>query len=227
LTSMFGEQAETSAVHVWGIMVFLLAIGLMWKGLYSQFEKIVIALVIIFGVTVLVSLCMLQGTEYRITGSDIATGMSFSLGEDKRRAAFAVIALMGGLGVSGIEIMVYPYWIREKGYSRFLGDPGSDGWVERARGWIRLMQLDALMATFMATILTAAFFLLGAAILFRQGIKPEGIGVVDQMSAIFTGTYVVGGLVACFFSGHSVHCFLHYFTRPVPTAESSRTSFAI
>ena len=153
------------------------------------FEKIIITLVLGFSVTVLLGLVMLQGTDFAIKSSDISEGMTFSLGDDTRAAAYAVIALMGGLGVSGIELLVYPYWIREKGYAEFLGDPNSPGWSDRARGWIRIIKIDAAAATILATVITAAFFLLGCAILHRQGIEPEGIGVVDKMSAIFTGTY--------------------------------------
>ena len=183
-----GLGVDTS-VQVWAVFVFVLAIGLMWKGIYSHFEKMIIGLVITFSVIVLIGLYMLQGTDYRITGADMVSGFTFSLGDDSRKAAFAVIALMGGLGVSGIELLVYPYWIREKGYSRFLGASDSEGWDERARGWIRIMKIDAAAATLTAAIITAAFFLLGAAILHRQGIQPEGIGVVNQISKIFTGTY--------------------------------------
>lgn len=192
LTNWVGGDVEVAAVRsvqLWAFVIFLLAVALMWKGAYDHFEKMVVILVITFSVIALVGLGMLQGTDYRITGADMASGFTFSLGSDTRAAAFAVIALMGGLGVSGIELLIYPYWIREKGYSRFLGQPESKGWEERARGWIRIMKIDAAAATLTATVITAAFFLLGAAILHREGIEPKGIGVVNQISEIFTGTY--------------------------------------
>lgn len=185
------ELANVRSVRIWAVLVAGAGLLLMWRGLYHQLEKLIIVLVLGFSVTVLVGLVMLQGTDFSIKSSDISEGMAFSLGdeENRRAAAFAVIALMGGLGVSGIELLVYPYWIREKGYAEFLGDPNSPGWSDRARGWIRIIKIDAAAATILATVITAAFFLLGCAILHRQGIEPEGIGVVDKMSAIFTGTY--------------------------------------
>ncbi len=183
------ELASVRSVQVWSLLVVGVGLLLMWRGLYNHFEKIIIVLVLGFSVTVLLGLVMLQGTDFAIKSTDISEGMTFSLGDDTRAAAFAVIALMGGLGVSGIELLVYPYWIHEKGYAKFLGDPNSPGWSDRARGWIRIIKIDAAAATILATVITAAFFLLGCAILHRQGIQPEGIGVVDKMSAIFTGTY--------------------------------------
>ena len=52
-----------------------------------------------------------------------------------------------------------------------------------------MLKVDALVATLLATVVTTAFFLLGAAILYRQGLKPEGIAVVDTISATFTEVY--------------------------------------
>ena len=183
------EVATTRSVQCYSIAVFVTALLLMWRAVYSKYEKIVIILVIGFSFTVLIGLVMLQGTDFAITGNDISLGLLFSLGDDASGAGFAVIVLIGGLGVSGIELLVYPYWIREKGYSRFLGSPDSPEWIDRTRGWIQILKIDAAAATLLATVLTSAYFLLGAAVLHQQGIKPEGIGVVEQISAIFTGTY--------------------------------------
>lgn len=191
--SGIGDANQSSGglrgVQMWAVGVVILAQVVMWRGLYSLFEKVVVGLVLMFSVTVVIGLVLLQGTDYAITSTDISSGLTFSLGENRSAAAFAVIALMGGLGVAGIELLVYPYWIREKGYSEALGDADSPGWDDRARSWIRILKLDALSATLLATVITASYFLLGAAILYRQGIQPQGVGVVNELSAIFTGTY--------------------------------------
>ena len=126
-----GWLTETNSVQCWAVVVTLLAALLMWRAAYHRFEKIIFVLVIGFSITVLVGVGMLQETDYRITSGDISQGFSFSLGENSSGAAFAVIALMGGLGVSGIELLIYPYWIREKGFSDFLGSVDSPEWVDR------------------------------------------------------------------------------------------------
>lgn len=180
---------DIAVVRVLAFLVVGIAMLALWKGAYQRLEKVIVTLMVAFSVCVVVALFLLQSTEFRITGADIASGFTFSFGSMPREAAFAVIALLGGLGVSGVELVVYPYWIREKGYARFLGASDSEGWKERALGWVRLLKIDAAVATIIATVVTSSFFLLGAAVLFRQGTTPEGIGVVDQISAIFTGTY--------------------------------------
>ena len=177
------------SVALWAVVVVLITQLLLWKGLYAHLEKLIVALVVGFSATVLIGLILLQGTEYRLQASEIFSGLSFSLGDHPRLAAFAVISLIGGLGVSASELMVYPYWILEKGYARHVGPEDGDGWLERARGWIRVLRIDAGAATLLATIITAAYFLLGAAILFRLGQVPQGPEVVDKMSGIFTYTY--------------------------------------
>jgi hypothetical protein len=100
-----------------------------------------------------------------------------------------VISLLGALGVAANELFMYPYWVLEKGYARELGDPKSPGWTDRARHWIRTIWLDAGLSTLLATLVTAAFFLLGAAVLYRQQIVPAGLEVVDQISQVYTNSY--------------------------------------
>ena len=177
------------SVAIWAVVVVVITQLLLWKGLYAHLEKLIVVLVACFSVTVVAGLVLLQGTEYRLDASEIFSGLTFSLGDQPRLAAFAVISLMGGLGVTASELMVYPYWILEKGYAQHVGPEGSDGWLERAWGWIRVLRVDAGVATLLSTAITAAYFLLGAAILFHLGQVPQGPEVVDQMSGIFTQTY--------------------------------------
>jgi Mn2+/Fe2+ NRAMP family transporter len=134
---------------------------------------------------------LIQGTQFRISADEIFSGLTLSLGDarPKSEAAYAVISLMGALGVAANELFMYPYWILEKGYARELGDPASAGWTDRARQWIRTIWLDAGFSTALATLVTAAFFLLGAAVLYRQQAIPEGLAVVDQVSRVYTESY--------------------------------------
>ena len=177
------------SITSWAVMVVLLTQLLLWKGLYENLEKLVVVLVAGFSVVVVVGLILLQGSEYQLGARDVFSGLTFSLGERPRLAAYAVISLMGGLGVDGASLIVYPHWVLEKGYARHVGPGDSVGWLDRARGWIRVLQVDAGLATLLATVITAAYFLLGAAIFFRLGQEPQGPEVVDGLSGIFTQTY--------------------------------------
>ncbi len=174
---------------IWAVIVVCAIQAVLWKGLYRHLERAIITLVLGFSFSVLIALAMLQGTDYALNADDILSGLTFSLGDAPQLAAYAVISLMGALGVAATELFVYSYWVLEKGYANYVGPPDSEGWQQRARGWIRTLQIDAGLATLLTTTVTVSYFLLGCAILFRQGKTPEGMGVVDQMALIYTDTF--------------------------------------
>jgi Mn2+/Fe2+ NRAMP family transporter len=89
--------------------------------------------------------------------------------------------------VGGDEVMAYNYWLLEKGYAARTGDnDGSAAWQARARGWIRTMYWDAALSMLVYTFMTVAFYLLGAAILHSQGLRPEGIETVSTLARMYT-----------------------------------------
>jgi manganese transport protein len=182
-------MAPENSVQVWAAINVLVALLLLWRGAYNRLETLVTLLVAGFSVSVGIGVLLIQGTEYRITAADIVSGLQFSLGPNRDAGAYAVLSLMGALGVAANELFMYPYWVLEKGYARELGDQNDPGWRGRARHWIDTIRLDAGLATIIATVVTAAFFLLGAAVLHRQGVKPEGLQVLEQISSVYTATY--------------------------------------
>lgn len=182
------DAADTSR-KLWGFLTLLLTQALLWRSLYGSLEKLVTVMVAGFSLSVVLGVVLIQGTEHQIKLSEITSGFTFSLGDHPELAAFAVISLLGALGTTANELFMYPYWVLEKGYGKSVGSPDSAGWTERARGWVRVLKVDAGVATGLATVVTAAYFLLGAAIFGRENRVPEGADVVDEMSAIYTSTY--------------------------------------
>jgi Mn2+/Fe2+ NRAMP family transporter len=183
--------AASRSTQIWGALMGALAIAMLWQGWYRHLELLVMVLVGGFSISVFVGLFLIQGTPFRISADELWSGLRFSLDTDKfgGEIGYAVISLMGALGVAANELFMYPYWILEKGYARELGDSSSPGWTDRARHWIRTIWLDAGLSTLLATIVTGAFFLLGAAVLHRQGVEPQGMQVVDQISRVYTESY--------------------------------------
>ena len=180
---------EDWSTPIWAMIVVCVIQAVLWKGLYRHLERAIVTLVVGFSLSVFIALAMLQGTDYALHADDILSGLTFSLGDAPQLAAFAVISLMGALGVAATELFVYSYWVLEKGYANNVGPSDSEGWQQRARGWIRTLKIDAGLATLLTTTVTVSYFLLGCAILFRQGKMPEGMGVVEQMALIYTDTY--------------------------------------
>ncbi|MBN1821467.1 MAG: hypothetical protein JW833_12155, partial [Prolixibacteraceae bacterium] len=82
------------------------------------------------------------------------------------------------------------YWCLEKGYARFTGPfEESDKWRQRAKGWIKVMNLDAILSMVVYTLVTAAFYLLGAAVLYKRGEIPEGYAIIEILSKMYTDSY--------------------------------------
>ena len=176
----------TVSVLIWGGLIWAVTQFLLWKSVYKGFEVIVTSIVVVFSLAAFVSLILLQGTDYRIESVDILGGLKFSFGENPGAGAIAVISFIGALGTTANELFQYPYWLLEKGFARRIGKPDSEGWVERGRGWIRILRLDVAVSTTIAAVLTVAFFLLGAAVLHGSGDVPTGVDVVLQIGRVFT-----------------------------------------
>jgi manganese transport protein len=172
------------AVGTWTIITALVVITIMLFGYYELVEKISLGFMAVFVLFTILALFMVQKTGYAISLSDLGQGLSFQL--PRGTVGFA-LAAFGLTGVGGDEILSYNYWCIEKGYARFTG-PCRDnpGWRKRARGWIRVMYIDAFLSMIVYTIVTAAFFMLGAAILYRRGEIPEGYKMIETLSRIYT-----------------------------------------
>lgn len=159
---------------------------LVYRGYYAPIEKASIVLIGLFTLTTLAAVFLLSRTPYAVSWADIGGGLTFHL----PAAAVAVaIAAFGITGVGGDEIIMYNYWLLEKGYAAKTGPRrDTEEWVHRAKGWIRIMYLDALLAMVGYTVVTAAFFILGAAVLHRQGADPGGTDLIKTLSSMYTET---------------------------------------
>ncbi|MCE6990548.1 Nramp family divalent metal transporter [Dyadobacter sp. CY323] len=174
------------SVNVWAIISVLVTSFWVYRGNYGPIEKGSLVMILLFTVVILLSLFLLQGTKYAIHWEQIKTGLQFSLPVGMVAMAFGAFGITG---VGGDEIMYYNYWCIEKGYAAYTGpNDGSEEWAVRAKGWFRVMYLDAVLSMVVYTIVTAAFYLLGAAVLHSAGSVPEGYEMVEVLSRIFTET---------------------------------------
>jgi manganese transport protein len=172
------------SIAVWTILVAFVVITVMLFGFYEVIEKISLVFMGLFTVFTLLALFMVQNTGFAVGWPDIADGLSFRLPKGSVGFAFAAFGLTG---VGGDEILSYNYWCIEKGYARYTGSrDDSAAWKKRARGWIRVMYMDAFLSMIVYTVVTAAFFLLGASILYQRGDVPEGYQMIETISRIYT-----------------------------------------
>lgn len=175
------------SVDVWAaIMATILAAILLWGGNYGRIEKISSAMVVSFTLITITCAVLLSWTPHRFSFQEVVDGFKFQLPAGGLEVAFAVFGITG---VGATELIYYPYWCLEKGYARFVGPKtGSVDWSEKARGWIRVMQVDTVVAMFVYTAATVAFYILGARILYGMGTIPSGYDMVQTLSSLYTST---------------------------------------
>lgn len=171
----------------WAILTCLVAVGLLWHGSYRRIESITTALVVGITLLTVVAACALPATPFPIPWSEVVEGFKFHVPADGIAVAFGVFGITG---VGAAELFYYPYWCLEKGYARYAGlrEP-DEAWTSRARGWIRVMNLDAWVSMIVFTIATTAFYFMGATVLHPQGLHPEGKDMILTLSRMFVDTF--------------------------------------
>lgn len=179
---------------------------LIYRGYYKVVEKSSIAMIAMFTILTIVSVFSLSFTPYHISWEEISSGLTFALPKEVIGVA---IGAFGITGVASDEIIAYNYWCIEKGYAAYTGPAnGSPQWKKRAKGWINVMYLDAVVAMIIYTAVTAAFYLLGAAILYNRGAIPQGDQLIETVALIYTESlgpgvrniYLVGAFFVLFSS---------------------------
>ncbi len=169
------------------ILAFLIAILvalMIFKGYYRFIEKTSILMIGAFTIFTFVCLYFLRFTPYSITMPQIWEGLQFNL---PREAVAVAIGAFGITGVGGDEIIAYNYWCLEKGYAAKAGmRDDSAAWKKRADGWIKVMRYDAIAAMIVYTVMTAAFYLLGAAVLHASDSVPGGYEMIETLSMMYT-----------------------------------------
>ncbi len=202
---------QSASIHVSlrAVSVFLVAISvslLVFRGYYQLLEKASLIMIGLFTVFTFVSLVSLQSTEMAVTSSELASGMVPSIPTDAA-ILFVALGAFGITGVGGDEILAYNYWLIEKGYASYTGPINdSEAWERRAKGWIRVMYWDAILAMICYTLVTAMFYLLGAAVLNRNGMDPDPNQLIATLGTMYTESlgpwaktsFVIGAVVVLY-----------------------------
>jgi Mn2+/Fe2+ NRAMP family transporter len=191
IAELFADKSNIWAHRGWAVVVALVTGAALAAGRYRLVEGASTIMVVIFTLSNLVAVGMLQTTEFRITGAELAGGLSFGL-PDELVTAFAVFGITG---VGAAELIFYPIWCLEKGYARAVG-PRDDSpeWNARARAWFRVMKYDAWFSMVVYTVGTLSFYLLGAAVLNRQGMTVGDTGAIATLASMYVQTIGSAGL---------------------------------
>ncbi|MEU6701766.1 Nramp family divalent metal transporter [Pseudonocardia sp. NPDC046786] len=179
-----GEPGSMVSVVFWVAILVVGAIGIHVANRYEIVEKVSTALVVLVVVSVVSLVVVVQWTPFAWSAADIGGGLQFQIAMG---AVGVAISMFGITGTGALEITGYSFWCLEKGYAAWTGpNDGSEEWARRASGWIAVMKKDAWVSWGVYTAATAAFYMLGAAVLHPQGLVPKGNDVLTTLSRIFT-----------------------------------------
>ena len=184
-----GERRVPNDAAIWATLIAILTSVVLVYGRYGLIQSLSTVLVASFTLLTIINLFLLQGErDFAVSAKEFWDGLMPSLppsGEGVNPIGTA-LATFGIIGVGAAELVVYPYWCLEKGYAKFTGvNDGSESWKQRARGWMRVMHVDAWGAMAVYTFATIAFYLLGAAVLHRVGLNPEKDDMVRTLAVMF------------------------------------------
>ncbi|MBG31447.1 MAG: transmembrane Mn(2+) transporter [Opitutae bacterium] len=174
----------------WSLILTLAAIFLLVWGKFSFIQRFSVFLVAAFTLITIANLFALQSYDkWSVTAEELRRGLSFGFPaaeEGSRNPLITALATFGIIGVGAAELLAYPYWCLEKGYGKYVGKrDDSDAWAHRAKGWMKVMHWDAWGAMVVYTFCTIAFYLLGAAVLGRSNLLPEGSEMIQTLSAMY------------------------------------------
>ncbi len=170
----------------WVLGFFVLTLVLLLGGAYHRIERLAMVKVGLFTLITLLSAVVLTRMPEYFSWSDVWQGFTFKLPDAGLATALAVFGITG---VGATELYMYTYWCVEKGYARYTGPhEESEAWRRRARGWVRVMNVDVICSMIIYTVATIAFYLLGAGILHSMGQVPSTSDMIPILSNIYTQT---------------------------------------
>jgi Mn2+/Fe2+ NRAMP family transporter len=184
--SAAGSWLAMHPENPWGMLTAFAAVALLLSGGYLMLERF--TTVLVAGVTAVTTLCvlLLPASGHPIPLDEVTEGLKGHVPADPKALA-AAFAAFGITGVGAAELFSYPYWCLEKGYARAVGRNTPDqSWVDRAKGWMRVMQLDAWASMIVFTLATVSFYFLGATVLHpNPALRPKGPKVIEVLSQMY------------------------------------------
>ncbi len=208
----------------WALIISVITAFILVMGRYRLIQYISVALVLTLTLMTIINFLQLQSLpDWRVSVDEFMSGLKFGLPEavQGRSALATALATFGIIGVGATELIQYPYWCLEKGYARWTGPrEETSEWVERASGWLKVLNWDAWLSASIYTFTTCIFYLLGAAVLGRTGLSPAGTGMIRTLSEIFNPVFGETSQVIFIFGAVAVL----YSTFFVAIAGHARTS---
>jgi len=199
----FGRALIPLPLFVWGWIITLFAVTVVWSGRFGVLKAImsILVFIIIFGV-VYVAVFTFPGFKQLLVGFFGFRLPDLPLWATGGRAGLTpwreVLPLLGWAAGGFASQVWYSYWVLGAGYGMAAGGsygkPADvqqlkgmdDRTANRVKGWLKVVYADATMALIIGLVVTCSFLIAGAGILNPEKIAPEGQAVAFTLSRIFS-----------------------------------------
>lgn len=194
----------------WAAIIAVITALILMKGRFGLILSFSTAMVATFTAVTIINLVILQRHDaWAVSLNDLIDGFRFRLppsdSGDRWAAVSTALKTFGIIGVGATELVSYPYWCLEQGYARYTGPKDdSEGWTTRAKGWIRVMWVDAWGSMLIYTFATIAFYLLGASVLGRSGVAVSEQSLIRYLTVMFEPVFGSSARIMFLFGAFAV-----------------------
>ena len=203
---MIPESMTNIFPSLCGWAVTVVAVAVVWSGLFNVLKIVMSILVLI------VVLGVLYVAAHVFPGiGALLKSLTFSVPAVPEWAAsmdkvsdnpWKEILPLLGWGAGGFASQVwYTYWVLGAGYGAAAGRgygkaadvaslrSMSRDAAEKIKGWCRVLYIDSSLAVVIGVVVTGAFFIAGAGVLGPEKIAPEGPDVAIKLSTVFSSRW--------------------------------------
>jgi len=207
---MIPESMTNIFPGICGWVVTIVAVAVVWSGLFNVLKIVMSILVLI------VVLGVLYVAAHVFPGvGELLKSLTFNVPAVPEWAAsmdnvsdnpWKEILPLLGWGAGGFASQVwYTYWVLGAGYGAAAGRGyGKSADVaslrsmtrdaaEKIKGWCRVLYIDSSLAVVIGVVATGAFFIAGAGVLGPEKIAPEGPDVAIKLSTVFSSRWGSAG----------------------------------
>ncbi|HEV3005229.1 MAG TPA: Nramp family divalent metal transporter, partial [Pirellulales bacterium] len=205
ISPAWGDFLRRNPADPWAAATAVVAVILLLSGGYRRIERLTTFLVAAVTLVTVACVAALPFCGFPISLAEIKAGFSFTIPTAAVTVAFSAFGITG---VGASELYSYPYWCLEKGYARFSGRCAPDeGWTRRAKGWMRVLYLDAWVSMLVFTVATVAFYAMGATVLHRLDLHPQKQRMMEDLAQMYVQAFGHPWTKTVFLIGASVVLF--------------------
>ncbi|HCO94530.1 MAG TPA: hypothetical protein DIU00_11370 [Phycisphaerales bacterium] len=203
---MIPESMTSIFPGLCGWAVTIVAVAVVWSGLFNVLKIVmsILVLIVVLGVLYVAAHvfpgvgALLKSLTFNVPAVPEWAASMDNVSDNPWKEILPLL----GWGAGGFASQVwYTYWVLGAGYGAAAGrgygraaDVASlrsmtRGAAEKIKGWCRVLYIDSSLAVVIGIVVTGAFFIAGSGVLGPEKIAPEGPDVAIKLSMVFSSRW--------------------------------------